>query len=330
MRVTYYQRKPRPGRLSIERVFDAVHSALPERVRARIARSRFDRGVLRRAYNALEAAWRQGSINHVTGDIHYVALLLRKRRTVLTIHDCVGLNRLRGVRWFLLWLLWYWLPVKRAARVTVISEASRRELLDVVRCDPAKIVVVHDPISSDFVHAPRPFHEKQPTILQVGTKENKNLLRVAEALRGIPCHLRIIGMLSPDQEHALREAEVDYSSVSGISDEAIVQEYRAADMLLFASTYEGFGLPIVEAQATGRPVVTSNICSMPEVAGDGACLVDPHDVASIRAGIVRVINDRAYREELVANGLRNVKRFTAEAIAGQYAALYEEMIASVE
>jgi glycosyltransferase involved in cell wall biosynthesis len=96
-------------------------------------------------------------------------------------------------------------------------------------------------------------------------------------------------------------------------------------MVLFASTYEGFGLPIIEAQATGRPVVTSRVTAMPEVAGDGACLVDPYDVASIRSGVLRVLGDRGYRDSLVHRGFENVRRFEPGRIAAQYARLYEEV-----
>ena len=75
----------------------------------------------------------------------------------------------------------------------------------------------------------------------------------------------------------------------------------------------------------GRPVVTSNLLSMPEVAGDAACLVDPFDVASIRTGIHRVVRDAKYREELVARGFTNAERFRVEVIASQYAELYREI-----
>jgi glycosyltransferase involved in cell wall biosynthesis len=97
-------------------------------------------------------------------------------------------------------------------------------------------------------------------------------------------------------------------------------------MLVFASIYEGFGLPIVEAQATGRPVVTSTTCSMPEVAGSAACLVNPFDVASIREGIVKVIDDQAYRDELVRLGFENVKRFRADYISAQYGKIYKDLV----
>jgi len=78
----------------------------------------------------------------------------------------------------------------------------------------------------------------------------------------------------------------------------------------------------VEAQAVGRPVVTSNRCSMPEVAGDAACFVDPESIESIRRGVVRVLEERPYRESLIEKGLENVKRFAPARIAAQYADLY--------
>jgi glycosyltransferase involved in cell wall biosynthesis len=85
--------------------------------------------------------------------------------------------------------------------------------------------------------------------------------------------------------------------------------------VVFPSLYEGFGLPIVEAQAVGRPVITSNLWSMPEIAGEGACIVDPYDVQSIKSGLMRVINDTEYRENLINKGFENVRRFDEEKIA---------------
>ena len=120
-----------------------------------------------------------------------------------------------------------------------------------------------------------------------------------------------------------------FKNIFDLSREELVEQYQRCDLLIFASTYEGFGLPIVEANAVGRPVVTSNLWSMPEVAGNAACLVDPLDVASIRAGICRVIQDSAYRERLVEAGFENVKRFQVEGIAAQYANLYRSVYAEL-
>jgi glycosyltransferase involved in cell wall biosynthesis len=133
-------------------------------------------------------------------------------------------------------------------------------------------------------------------------------------------------MLSSDQKETLSNCDIEYSAKADISDNELVEMYIHCDMVVFASTYEGFGLPIIEANATGRTVVTSNILSMPEVAGDAACLVDPFEVESIRAGVLKVIQDAAYREQLVQNGFKNVERFKPEAVAIQYMALYRELL----
>ena len=81
----------------------------------------------------------------------------------------------------------------------------------------------------------------------------------------------------------------------------------------------------MEANAVGRPVITSNLLSMPEVAGDAACIVDPYNIAEIRAGILRIINDEFYREALIHNGFSNALRFDPKEIARQYIELYKEL-----
>ena len=101
------------------------------------------------------------------------------------------------------------------------------------------------------------------------------------------------------------------------------------DMVIFVSLIEGFGLPIIEAQATGRPVVTSNISAMPETAGDGACLVDPYNIKDIRKGVLKVINDTDYRNSLINHGIKNVNRFLPEVIAAYYLTLYKRVVSSV-
>ena len=314
------------GYTSIERLFDGLRRAMPEDIEclARIC-PRFSKGIWPRLVNLADAARHQGTVNHITGDVHYLALALDKRRTLLTIHDCAALERLRGLRRAVLKLFWFTLPIRRSQLGTVISESTRRELLRHVRCDAAKIRVVPNCVGGEFAPAPKAFNSEEPEILHLGTGANKNLERLAEALTGLPCRLNILGQLSPEQKRILAGAQIRYANIPRATDAEVLQAYTACDLVAFVSTYEGFGLPIVEAQAVGRPVVTSNISSMPEVAGNAACLVDPFDVTDIRAGILKILEDAPYRENLVAAGFENVKRFSAKNIAAQYAAIYREL-----
>lgn len=328
--VTYYQRKPQSTVFSIERVFDIVRSALPLKVTAKAWTCRFpSQGAARLLLNLLEAPFHEGTINHITGDVHYLALLLKQKKTILTIHDCVSPRHLKGLKSAAAALLWYWLPARRVAAITVISEFTKSEVLHYARCSPELIRVIHDPVPSGFTYFPKIFDGVRPVLLQIGTGEhNKNLCRVAEAIRGIPCRLDIIGRLSERQRQVLEENSITYTNQWGLSGQEVIQRYRECDIVVFASTYEGFGMPILEGNATGRPVVTSNVCSMPEVAGSAACLIDPFDCSSIRNGILRVINDVDYRTHLIAQGVENVKRFSADRIAAQYADLYQEVMRS--
>ena len=116
----------------------------------------------------------------------------------------------------------------------------------------------------------------------------------------------------------LNENNIDYANFTYLSDEEVFEQYKECDMLSFVSTYEGFGMPIVEANTVGRPVITSNLLSMPEVAGDAALIVNPYNIDEIRNGILKIINDDIYRNNLIHNGYENVKRFNLNDIAEQY------------
>jgi glycosyltransferase involved in cell wall biosynthesis len=279
--------------------------------------------------NLLFARRRQGAINHITGDIHYIMLAFSRRRiNILTIHDCVMLRQYspKSLKFRFLKWLWYDFPVKKADMVTVISEQTKRDLLHFTRCEADKIKVISDFVDPGFRPQPYTFRQDKPRILFIGSTPNKNLQRLIGAMEGLRATLDIVGRLTEEQKEHLDRSGIDYEQSAGLSPEAIIGKYASCDLLAFPSTYEGFGLPIVEAQATGRPVLTSNIHPMQEVAGEGACLVDPYDVASIRQGLERIINGSDYRKELIDAGFRNVARFQPDKIMEEYVALYRRLI----
>jgi glycosyltransferase involved in cell wall biosynthesis len=327
MKVVFFHRKPRPDfNFSVEILFAQIRKALPREVVWEVKELRyFSNGFFKRLYIALEAALNQRDVNHITGDINFIALFLRKHRTVLTVLDLGVMNHPSPLIRKVLQLFWVVLPVNRSAVITTISEATKRELLKYVKTDPDRIKVVYVPISDAFVASPKQFNKVEPTILQIGTKPNKNVHRLVKALTGIKCRLEIIGDVDETLERELKQANISYKASKNISSEEVLEKYKAADILSFVSTYEGFGMPIVEANAIGRVVVTSNILSMPEVAGNAAHLVDPYNITSIREGILKVIEDDAYRENLIANGYINRKRFDVVEIAGKYTEIYRQL-----
>jgi glycosyltransferase involved in cell wall biosynthesis len=283
------------------------------------------RGVFRRAYNIAEVAFRQGDVNHVTGDVHFLNFGLARQRTILTIHDCGNLHRLRGLRSALLKTLWFDWPIAQCRIVTTISDTTRREVLALTRCPESKIRVIPNCVSPDFIPCSKSFNHACPCILLVGTTANKNLERVAAALAGVSCNVELIGSPTELQVAEFARHSVRLRVLGPLDRAGVVDAYRRCDVVLFASLYEGFGLPILEAQATARAVITSNIAPMVEVAGGGASLVDPGVPESIRHGLLRVTADEGYRSACIAQGLENVRRYSATAIAGAYAQLYREV-----
>jgi len=329
MKLAFFFRKRHPDAFSIEQLFDTLIEELSKLEQLSITRNELNhynfsfRPILK---NIQESSLLQGDVNHITGDVYSILIGLT-RPTVMTIHDCNPLLRYSKwhYRYWIYRLLVFEIPMRLANVVTVISEKSRTELLQLTNCPPHKIKVVPNFVDPIFRRVPKAFNAEYPVILHVGTRANKNLLRLIDALKGIPCRLRIIGDLDTTQQAKLEQSALDWSNATRLTMEEIVTEYEKSDLIAFASTYEGFGLPILEGQVVGRPVVTSHFSPMKEVAGANACLVDPYEVPSIRAGIQHIIESPDYRSTLIQAGFENVKQYELRAIAQQYYKIYEEL-----
>jgi len=277
-------------------------------------------GILR---NLLSFRKPAADLYHVTGQIHYMTFLLPADKTVLTIHDLRFLHEKKGIRRFAMKKLFLGLPVSKVKYLTAISAATRDEIVAATGCDESKIRVIENPVSDAFnFKSERRFDRNCPVILQIGTTANKNLANLLEAIADLNVRLVVIGQVESDADDLLRKSGVNFELKMNLDDEQMVAEYEAADIVAFCSTYEGFGLPIIEGQAMGKPVITSDRSPMRDVAGRGALLVDPDDPKAIRDGLSKMIENDELRGELVRAGFENVQRFRPERIAREYEDYY--------
>ncbi len=281
---------------------------------------------------------------------HYVLPPLVPCRSVVTIHDCIHLmfpqylpNRLA----FTYARASIALAARRAARVLTVSESSKRDILRFVDVDPGKIDVIYNAYDERFGVEPRDedvarvrerFQLHDPFVLYAGNvKPHKNLERLIDAFHLVrKCgldNLKLV-LIGDDiskyaalrravHRHQLRQ----YVRFLGfVPEETLAVMYRLASVFVFPSLYEGFGLPPLEAMASGTPVVTSNLSSLPEVAGDAALLVDPYDPDAIADGIYRVLTDDALRNAMQVKGVARARQFSWEQSVGRVHDIYQQVL----
>jgi glycosyltransferase involved in cell wall biosynthesis len=326
--VRFFFRRKNPAFFSIESIFyrlmDSINgtaNAPVEILSVEMPRPLSVSGLIE---NILYTKKNQLAVNHITGDVHYAILGCNKRnRNILTIHDSVSIAQMSkfSLRYWMLRLLWFELPLAKASVVTVVSDKTREELRRNFHFGKQKIVVIPNSVDPSFVYQERAFQRK-PTLLFVGTTPNKNLERTLEAIEGLDCSIHIVGKVNEHVSEMARAKKINFVVSTELSNAQIVAAYQNCDIVLFPTLYEGFGMIIVEANATGRPVITSNLSPMKEVAGDAALLVDPYQVSSIRDAVSSLINDAVLRQKLIKNGLENVKRFSEESVQAAYLNLY--------
>jgi glycosyltransferase involved in cell wall biosynthesis len=280
---------------------------------------------------------------------HYVLPPLVQCRSVVTIHDCIHLmfpqylpNRL-ALQYARTSIS---LAARRATRVLTVSESSKRDILRFVDTDSSKIHVIYnayderfgvEPREEDVVRVRERYQLHDEFVLYAGNvKPHKNLERLIIAFdlvrkRGLD-HLKLVLIGDEISKYAsLRRAVHQHHLhkyvrfLGYLPEETLAVMYRLAGVFAFPSLYEGFGLPPLEAMASGTPVVTSNVSSLPEVAGDAAILVDPHDPQAIADGISRLLTDEKLRRDLRMKGLARARQFSWEDSVRRVHAIYQEV-----
>ena len=282
---------------------------------------------------------------------HYVLPPLTPCKSVVTIHDCIHLrfpqylpNRLA----YAYARSSMWVATHRSNRVLTVSEASKRDILRYFRIPEGKIDVIYNAIDERFGETPSPdevervrerYQLNAPYVLYAGNiKPHKNLERLIEAFHtlrqdGDLAHVKLLIIGDEISKYAaLRRAVHRYKLhkhvrfFGFVPDKTLAVLYRLARVFVFPSLYEGFGLPPLEAMASGTPVITSDVSSLPEVVGDAALLIDPLDPAAIADAMRRVLMDSDLRETLRQKGLERVREFSWERSVRRVREIYGEVL----
>jgi glycosyltransferase involved in cell wall biosynthesis len=302
----------------------------------------------------LTVAKQKADIFHIIDHSYgHLAYFLRRtgKAVIVTCHDLVHFiypeNLYEQARLPLVSMTAWKFAVRgmsRANHIVTVSSNTAKDVIQILNTELEHITVVPGAVDPLFCPLPRreieAFRQQyristlELCLLNVGSDHpRKNIfttLRVLENLQsqGLPVHLWKAGSdFTDDEKTFLRTHSIENSVtyLGQLDNRTLVQAYNAADVLLAPSLYEGFGMTVLEAMACGIPVITSNVSSLPEVAGDAAILVEPMDVQAIVEAVCRLKNDPAYREELRNKGLARVKLFTWEMTAAQVAKVYEKV-----
>jgi glycosyltransferase involved in cell wall biosynthesis len=276
----------------------------------------------------------------------FVGPLASRCPGVVTVHDLSFLlypqNFRAGNRSYLRTLTR--LSIRRARRVIAVSESTRLDLMRLYGLAPDKVQVVHHGVDEAFRPLPAgevaAFRQRRGLpprfALFVGTLEpRKNVVRLVEAYARLPQGrppLMLVGGKGWLYDEVLGRVQALHLSdevhfVGYVSAEELPLWYNAAELFVYPSLYEGFGLPALEAMACGTPVITSTASSLPEVVGQAGLQVDPTDVPALTEALARVLDDEAQQEEMRLKGLDQARQFSWQEAARCTAETYRRALA---
>jgi glycosyltransferase involved in cell wall biosynthesis len=264
----------------------------------------------------------------------------------VTIHDLAYFvfpgHRLKGRIFKWGYFLTMWMGVKRAARVIAVTKYTRDEIVRRLGEDKSKIDVIYEGVDVPRFPSRRStrhdlkakFGLRWPVIFYVGNwRRHKNLSTLISAFgllrkKGVEAHLLLGGKTEPDILELISDHphKKDIVVAGFIPNESLPDYYAAADVFVYPSLYEGFGLQILEAQHMGVPVAASKATTLPEVGGKGALYFNPLDAESLALVVSNILDDEDVRDNLIKKGYKNLKRFSWEKAAEETLRVFEGIV----
>lgn len=292
----------------------------------------------------LEASRNQGDINHILDHAYgHLVHTLDPKRTVVTFHDAIRFKGTEGQNWTRQNLVQrYSLSgTCKAAWVIFDSEAGRHDFLKMTNYPAEKTSIIPFGVNDCFFNESSTDSKKEfnlgeePHFLHVGhTGDYKNIPALFHVLaklkkQGSPVRLLKTGTeFTSKQKSLAKELNVESSitHLGMVTREKISNVYRAADAFLFPSYDEGFGIPVLEAMASGLPVICSNRGSLPEVVGDAGVVTEPEDYEGMATAVSDILKSTQKREELIRRGKERAKNFTWERAASETLKIYKRIL----
>ena len=234
--------------------------------------------------------------------------------------------------------------VDRSDCIVTVSQNAKAEIVKYFHCDESKIEVVFNGVNINkfrttvdaerIKHVQKKYNLPSQYILYFGgTMKHKNIINMLEAYSLLPLEIKQQHkfVIANSADYIIQRIEdlnlKDFVILlNGVEEEDKAVVYKLASLKLFVSKYEGFGIPVIEAMAAGTPVITSNVSSLPEVAGGAAVLVNPDNPQDIRDAIIRILSEPEFRTKLIEKGYENIKKYTWDKSAEQFIQIIRKLI----
>jgi len=268
-----------------------------------------------------------------------------KSKTIITLHDLgYYIKELNAYKYLdtLYWKIMMRSSCKRATKIIAISENTKKAIQEILGIPEEKIAVIYEAVDTNrFRKIPKATLENIATkyslprsffLFTGGLSPRKNLTRLFRAIELLDeenVNLVVTGdtfaSWSNDQECKLIEESDKIKHLGYVNEDELVALYNLADAYIFPSLYEGLGLPILEAQACGCPVISSSSSSLPEVGGNSVLYFNPHDEMEIVRAIKTLVNNPKKKDNLVEKGYENIKRFSWGLAARQLLNIFDNI-----
>lgn len=253
---------------------------------------------------------------------------------IITIHDINFIKFPYSYSWKFKAFYRFSIPlmINTTRKILTVSDFSKKELINHYKIIPENITVIYNAVSGNF----KPINRKKNNTyksyaLAVSSPVfHKNFPRMINAFlrSNVEIDLKIIGsstnLFNLQKNSSILDSRIKF--LGRISDQELIDLYQNADFFIFPSLYEGFGIPPLEAQACGCPVISSNAASMPEVLQDSTLYFDPYNVDEIKKCIERIAVDEDFKQNLIEKGLKNTERFSWHNSAKQLHSVIEEIL----